>query len=64
MQKVQVLDAITPTAFKDMNRIIKYVLDTKELGLRIEPTIEKKDSMWKIVAFSDSDHARDKDSRK
>ena len=32
----KVLDATTPTAFKEMKRIIKSVLDTKELGLKIE----------------------------
>ena len=60
----KVLDATTPTAFKEMKRIIKYVLDTKELGLKIEPEIKNKNSMWRIVGFSDSDYAGDKDIRK
>ena len=59
----KVLDATTPTAFKEMKRIIKYVLDTKKLGLKIEQQIQNKDSMWRIVGFLDSNYAGDKDTR-
>ena len=40
---LKVLDAPTPTSFnfKEMPRVIKYVLDTKEYGLRVHPTKEK-----------------------
>jgi len=47
-----------------MRRIIKHVLDTKELGLKIEPILGSKGLLWRIVAFSDSDYAGDPDSRK
>ena len=59
----KVLDGTTPRAMKEMKRIMKYVLDTKNMGLKIEPVIEKA-LMWKIVAFSDSDFAGDKDTRR
>ena len=60
----KVLDGPTPRAMKEMKRIIKHVLDTENLGLRIEPEIVDKDSMWRMVAFSDSDYAGDSDTRK
>ena len=60
----KVLDGTTERAMKEMKRIIKYVLDTEKLGLKIEPTIKGKDEMWNMVGFSDSDYAGDPDSRK
>ena len=59
----KVLDAPTPASFKEMLRVIKYVLDTKEYGLRVHPTKEK-DECWELVCFCDSDYARDPDTRK
>ena len=41
----------------------KYVLDTKNLGLKIKPNEDKK-KPWDIVCFSDSDYASDLDTRK
>ncbi|CAJ1934699.1 unnamed protein product, partial [Cylindrotheca closterium] len=60
----KVLDSTTPRAMKEMKRIIKHVLDTKGLGLKIEPVIGSKGLLWNVVAFSDSDYAGDPDSRK
>jgi hypothetical protein len=37
----KVLDGSTEASFKGMLRVIKYVLDTKEMGLRIEPKLPK-----------------------
>ena len=34
----KVLDAPTPASFKEVLTVIKYVLDTKEYGLRVRPT--------------------------
>jgi hypothetical protein len=55
------LSAPTEAAFKEMLRVIKYVLDTADLGLKLQPVelIE-----WFIKVYSDSDWAGDKDSRK
>ena len=44
-----------------MLRVIKYVLDTKDLGLKIEPTLEN--GHWTVEAYSDSDWAGDPDNR-
>jgi hypothetical protein len=48
-------------AYKEMLRVIKYVCDTPELGLRMEPEIKDE---WEVKVYSDSDWAGDKDSRK
>lgn len=34
---LKVLDSPTPASFKETLRVIKYVLDTKEYGLRVHP---------------------------
>ena len=59
----KVLDSPTPASFKEMLRVIKYVLDTKEYGLRVHPTVAK-DECWELVCFCDSDYAGDPDSRR
>ncbi len=59
----KVLDSLTPASFKEMLRVIKYVLDTKEYGLRVHPT-KAADEMWELICFCDSDYAVDPDSRK
>ena len=46
-----------------MLRIIKYVLDTKDLGLTMEPT-SHQDGPWELICFSDSDYAGDADTRR
>jgi hypothetical protein len=48
------MDGGTPAAFKEMKRIIKYVLDTRHFGLRIQPD---SDGKWQLTVFTDSDWA-------
>jgi hypothetical protein len=55
------VDGATYASLKEMRRIIKFVLDTKEWGLKIEPKREGQD--WYIVVFCDSDYAGDKEKR-
>ena len=43
--------------------MIKFVLDTKEYGLKIEPKMEEQDDWWSIMVFADSDYASDMDTR-
>ena len=59
----KVLDGASPGTFKEMLRVIKYVLDTRMYGLKIEPTFVKG-SPWELVLFCDSDYAGDPDSRR
>ena len=56
----KVLDGASPGNFREMLRVIKYVLDTRKFGLKIEP-IFMKDSPWELVLFCDSDYAGDPD---
>jgi hypothetical protein len=57
------IDAATPTAVKELKRIIKLVLETKDYGLRIEPQINNDNEDWTLTIYTDSDWAGDKDSR-
>ena len=59
----KVLDCPTQAAFNEMKRAIKFVLDTEDYGLRIEPKFGGTNQEWDIVAFSDSDWAGDKQTR-
>ena len=60
----KVLDGTTDCAFNEMLRIIKYVLDTKHLGLKIEPDDKPPGSPWQITYFSDSNYANDPETRR
>jgi hypothetical protein len=57
-----VLDGTTPAAMKELYRVIKYMLDTWNKGLKIEP-IFGDSGPWDLVCFSDSDYAGDPDSQ-
>ena len=35
----KVMDGATPAAIKEMKRVIKFVLDTRHYGLKIEPVV-------------------------
>ena len=59
----KVLDGASTYAYREMLQIIKYVLDTKDYGLRIDP-IYKKNKPWDLVCYSDSDYAGDSDTRR
>jgi len=58
-----VLDGATDMAWKELLRAIKYVLDTKDRGLRICPT-EGRDLPWILILFCDSDYAGDPNTRR
>jgi hypothetical protein len=57
------MDGATQAAKKEMNRVIKFVLDTKDYGLKIEPKISSSEDNWDIVIYTDSDYGGDKESR-
>jgi len=58
----KVLDKPTPAALKELKRVMKFVLDTENYGLKIEPT-NLEEEEWTMVGYSDSDWAGDKDTR-
>ena len=59
----KVLDFSTEESYKELLRIIKYVLDTKQLGLKLKPTGERNEP-WQMECFTDSDYAGDPVSRR
>ena len=58
------LDGASPAAYKEMLRVVKYVLDTKSFGLRMEPFVLEDKLVWGMVLYTDSDWAGDKDNRR
>ena len=52
-----------PATYKELLCVIKYVLDTKNLGFKIEST-ENSNEPREIICFSDSDYAGEWVSRK
>jgi hypothetical protein len=59
------MDKATPSSFKEMLRIICYLLQTKYYGFKIAPKVEDPSKIeWKVKLFSDSDWAADVNTRK
>ena len=56
----------TEDAMNEMKRIIKYIIDTKDIGLKFEPKLDETENgiLWELLGYSDSDWAGDKDNRK
>ena len=59
----KVMDRATQGDYKYMLRIVKYVLETKEMKLLFNKD-KKEEGTWRIVGYSDSDFAGDKDNRR
>jgi len=55
----KVLDCPMEATFKELKRVIKFVLDTRDYGLKIKPIINDVDDAWSMTVFSDSDYAGD-----
>jgi hypothetical protein len=58
----KVMDGATEAHWKMMLRVIKYVIDTEYLCLKMSP--ENTNKLFEIEGFSDSDFAGDKMTRK
>ena len=48
--------------YKEILHVIKYVINTKNLGLKIKP-MGNSEEPWEIICFSDSDYTGDLVSR-
>ena len=55
------MDAPAPVRMKEMYKVIRHVLSTKGYGLKFE--LKKDIIKWALKALSDSDFARDKETR-
>ena len=51
------LDKPNEAAFKEMKRVMKYVISTKHLALKLKPKFEDEEEEWSVIAYSDSDFA-------
>ena len=59
------MDRATPAAFKEMLRIICYLIQTKDHGFKIAPKLDQPSKIeWKLKLYSDSDWAGDVQTRK
>jgi Reverse transcriptase (RNA-dependent DNA polymerase) len=58
----KVADGATPCHWKNLMRTIKYVLDTKEKALKVEPKLDTNNIFF-LEGISDSEYAGDKDTR-
>ena len=56
------LDNTSPAAYKELLKVIKYVLDTKNLALKVELS-NLNNEEWEMVMYLYSDYARDKETR-
>ena len=52
-----------PAAYKELLRVIKYVVKTENLGLRLKRTGNSNEP-WEIVCFSNNDYAGDPVSKR
>jgi len=57
------LDEASQGIFKELKRVIKFVLDTAGYGLKIEPIEKAVGESWSLTVVSDSDYARDVETR-
>ena len=57
------LDGASQATFKELKRVIKFVLDTADYGLKIEPISKPTGEAWTMTVFSDSDYAGDAETR-
>ena len=56
-------DDANSAAFNELLHVIKYVLNTKNLGLKIEPTGNSNES-WDIMCFNNTNYAGHSVSRR
>jgi len=57
------LDGTSQGTFKELKRVIKFVLDTAEYGLKIQLEPEQEGKPWCLTIFSDSDYAGNAETR-
>ncbi len=50
-------------AFKELKRVIEFMLDTKNYGLKIKPKYENVDEPWFLIVFCGSNYSGDQDTQ-
>jgi hypothetical protein len=56
------MDKATEGHMKELCRVIKYALDTQNIGLKLKPE-DNDNKQWELKAYSDADFAGDKETR-
>ena len=59
----KVMNKPTPYAMKELMRVIKYLFNTKDYGLKMHPSKLTSDGLFQLMLYSDSDWAGDKETR-
>jgi hypothetical protein len=57
------MDKATEATYKEMIRVVKFVLDTRNFGLFLRPTSIDQDGSWNLTVYSDSNWAGDLENR-
>jgi hypothetical protein len=55
------MDGANLAAYKEMLRVVKFVLDTKDYCLKLNPVFENEE--WDLLSYSDSDWAGNPENR-
>jgi hypothetical protein len=58
------MDQASSGSFKEMIRVMKYLLDTRKFGLKIQPSALDPSGNWTMRIYSDSDWASCTETRK
>jgi len=58
----KVMEKATEGHMKELFRVIKYALDTQDIGLKLKPD-DNDNKLWELKACSDADFAGDKETR-
>jgi hypothetical protein len=58
------MDKATEGAWKEMCRVIRFVLDTRDYGLMMHPMTLPENLSWNMTMYSDSDWAGDPENRR
>jgi len=56
------MDKATEGHMKELCRVIKYAIDTQNIGLKLKPE-DNANNLWELRAYSDADFAGDKETR-
>jgi len=59
----KVLDGANQATFKELKRVITFVLDMADYGLKIQPIQRPIGAAWMMTVFLDSDYMGDSDTR-
>jgi len=55
------MDKATEGHMKELCRVMKYALDTQNVGLKLKPE-NNNNKLWELKAYSDADFAGDKET--